>query len=473
MNTIITNNLTIDEALNRSEKGDAELFEQITNGQIKFDNSEKAFYIKRNSYYELDRKNEIFNMFEAVVREYLEAAANYISINKSLSESMAKRAQQLLSIKRVKNVLEFFARLPSVSLSGDEWDIDPMTLPVVNGLIDLTTGNTRDIKPNELIRVYSPTEWKGLNYPAPLWEKALNDIFDNDKELISYVQRNFGYCITGITKEQKTNFMVGEGSNGKNLVIDTIMNVLGNDFSYTTQTDSLMETDRYGGGNEAKPFIAMLRDKRLVIANESKENQKLNISQMKQLTGDERITARKLRQEPVTFKLTHKIILVTNHLPKIQDGGDYAIWRRIVCVPFGTTFKENPTQPNEKPIDTELSEKLKAEYPGILAWLVRGCLEWQKQGLNPPAVVKAATAEYQSAEDNITEFISSSIVQKQGAFITTKALHDAYEAFCKFNDYAPTSKAKFGQRITKQFGQSVNRKINSVSARVYENITTI
>lgn len=469
----ITNNLTVDEALNRSEKGDAELFEQIFKGEIKFDNSEKAWYIKRRNYYELDRKGEIFNMFEAVVREYLEAAANYISINKSLSEGMAKRAQQLLSIKRVKNVLEFAARLPSISLSGDEWDIDPMTLPAVNGLIDLTTGNTRNIKPNELIRVYSPTEWKGLNYPAPLWEKALNDIFNNDQELISYFQRYLGYCITGVTKEQKTNFLVGDGSNGKNLVIDTIMNVLGNDFSYTTQTDSLMETDRYGGGNEAKPFVAMLRDKRLVIANESKENQKLNISQMKQLTGDERITARKLRQEPVTFKLTHKIILITNHLPKIQDGGDYAIWRRIVCVPFGTTFKENPTQANEKPIDTELSEKLKAEYPGILAWLVRGCLEWQRQGLNPPAIVKAATAEYQSAEDNITEFITSSITQKQSAFITTKALYEAYEKFCILNDYVATSKSKFGQRITKQFGQSVNRKINSVAARVYENITVI
>lgn len=306
----INPNLTIDEALNRNEKGDAELFAQLFPQQIKYDNAEKAWYIKRGDYYELDRKNEIYGMFEAVVREYLEAATSYISINKSLSESMAKRAQQLLSIKRVKNVLEFASRLPSISLSGDEWEIDPMTLPTAKGLIDLTTGNTRSVKPDELIRVYSPTEWKGLNYPAPLWEKALNDIFDNDQDLISYVQRNFGYCITGITKEQKTNFLVGDGSNGKNLVIDSIMNVLGDNFSYTTQTDSLMETDRYGGGNEAKPFIAMLRDKRLVIANESKENQKLNISQMKQLTGDERITARKLRQEPVTFKLSHKIILV-------------------------------------------------------------------------------------------------------------------------------------------------------------------
>jgi putative DNA primase/helicase len=338
-----------------------------------------------------------------------------------------------------------------IGLTGKEWDIAPLALPVKNGLIDLRAGSFRPTTPADYVRTFAPVEWRGLNEPAPVWEKTLLEIFSGDPDLVNFARRLVGYMITGLTKEQILAILYGTGSNGKSLFVDVLAAVLGESFVFPTQAEAIMEA-KYSDGNAASPYVYAMRGKRLVLASEGKEGQKLNTGLVKQLTGDRLITARPLFGNPVTFQQTHKIMLITNHLPSIPDSEDYAIWRRIMPLPFDVQFLENPTQANERKINKDLPELLKKEYSGILAWCVRGALEWQAQGLAAPAKVKNATEHYKDAEDPIAQFIDERMNIGAKYEVLAKAAYGQFKQFCEDNDYTPVGSKTFYGRLTKKYG---------------------
>ncbi len=386
--------IDLDECLQRNERGDAELFAYFFGNEARYDHSESAWYLWRGKSWMKDDTREVVGMMNQVAAEYLRKASDETAKgNKEKAGDFIKRAEQLQSLRRMTNVLTLATSLPVFALRGNEWDTPSMLLPVANGIVDLTTGTFRDARPIDTIRSVSPVEWRGLNEPCPLWEKALREIFNDDAELIAFMQRLFGYCITGETKEQVLPILWGDGANGKSTIMDLLSAVLGENICFNTQADSLMDI-RQNDGDGARPFVVSLRNKRLIWASESREGQKLNAGLVKQLTGDGYITARPLFGNPVTFKQTHKIIMITNHCPRIPDGDDYAMWRRVLRVPFNTRFVLDPKLLNERKQDKDLLSKLRGENSGILAWLVRGCLEWQKQGLNPPASASGRTVDH-------------------------------------------------------------------------------
>ena len=352
---------------------------------------ESAWYLWRGACWIKDDKREVIGMINHVPAEYLSKASEETAKgNKENAGDFIKRAEQLHSLRRITNVLTLAATLPAFALSGNEWDTPSMLLPVANEIIDLTSGTFREARPTDYIRSVSPVNWRGLNEACPLWDKAMQEIFNRDAELITFIQRLFGYAITGETKEQVLPILWGDGANGKSTIMDALSAVLGESICFNTQANSLMDI-RQNDGDGARPFVVSLRNKRLIWASESREGQKLNAELVKQLTGDGYITARPLFGNPVTFKQTHKIIMITNHCPRIPDGDDYAMWRRVLRVSFNTRFVNDPKLSNERKQDKDLLSKLRGEYSGILAWLVRGCLEWQKQGLNVPASVIEST----------------------------------------------------------------------------------
>lgn len=285
-------------------------------------------------------------------------------------------------------------------------------------------------------------------------------------------ERYIAYSITGETKEQKLPIFWGGGSNGKGVIMDTIMAILGTGFCFNVPSEVLMES-KQGESNSAKPFLVSLRSKRLVFASESKKEQKLNDGTVKQLTGDGYITARTLHQEPITFAQTHKIILITNHLPIIPDAEDYAIWRRVIRIPFTVCFKEIPMLPNEKPLDINLIKKLKAEYPGILAWLVRGCLDWQAQGLNPPDVVTKSTQDYQAGEDLALQFCTECIKKDPSKFMTAGSLYFHFTQWCDSTGDTAVSNREFSRKTTRLFGKAIPRRVNGKVQKVYIGIDLI
>jgi len=194
----------------------------------------------------------------------------------------------------------------------------------------------------------------------------------------------------------------------------------------------------------------------LCWVNESSEGARLNVSQVKQLTGGGTIVARPMYGDVITFKPQHLLMLVTNHKPR-ANADDFALWQRLVLIPFNQKFVENPSAPNEHARDTRLAEKLRGEASGILAWLVRGALEWQRIGLNPPASVQNATNAYQADEDDISKFLVEKCVVDSTMTPQPKTrggeLYEAYRLWAIGGGLSPMTGTKFGKRMSTRFNK--------------------
>lgn len=461
----------LNEYLDRNEQGDAELFALLMKDKVLYDHSEKQWYLWQGTYWAPDKTGKVYLFVSNdVAASYLSnAQKDCMDGDKKGEDRFVRRARELRSRRRANDVLNWATNLPGLALDGTEWDLSPLLLPVSNGLIDLRTGGIREALPSDRIRSMVPTEWQGIHCPAPLWERTISEIFNRDEQLISFIQRLFGYAITGETKEQKLPIFWGLGANGKSTLVDTVSAVLGDDICFTTQTDSLMDT-KFGEGNAPRPFVYASRNKRLIWASESKEGRQLNTALVKQLTGDGKITVRTLHSFPITFRQTYKIFLITNHCPILSDSDDIAIWRRVLRVPFNWRFVDDPRLPNELRRDKDIGQKLKEEYPGILAWLVRGCLEWQKQGLNPPPSVIESTEKYRASEDLIGQFFEECLAIGENFDEAAGAVYKGYQKWCEENGNNALSSRAFGQRMTRRFGESVTKWKDGKSQRSYQGL---
>jgi putative DNA primase/helicase len=283
------------------------------------------------------------------------------------------------------------ARSEDVALVSDDFDKDVFLLNCKNGTLDLRTGELKPHSRSDYISRRVELEYRP-NAECPEWQKFLESIFLNDQEIIGFMQKAIGYALSGSMKEQCVFILYGVGMNGKSTFLKHIYRILG-DYAMNTPGSTLME--KYG--DSIPNDIARLKGARLVTAVESGKNRSLAESQIKQLTGDDPISARFLHREFFDFFATFKIFFATNHKPNIS-GTDKGIWRRIITIPF-----EKVVTPDER--DPHLDEKLSKEYEGILAWAVRGFQLWQKDGLGNVAKIMDATNEYREESDVIGNFI--------------------------------------------------------------------
>jgi putative DNA primase/helicase len=264
------------------------------------------------------------------------------------------------------------------------------------------------------------------------WENFLKQIMDGDEELISFLQRAAGYALTGEISEQCFFLMHGKGANGKSTFINTIMRVLG-DYAKQANFSTFLKRNRNGVPND----IARLEGTRLISAGEVAAEETLDEVMLKQMTGGDTVSARYLYREWFDFKMEGKIFLTVNHRPEIQ-GADEGTWRRIRLIPFEVTIPEGER-------DVDLSKKLEQEIKGILAWAVKGCLEWQKHGLNPPEKVMAATREYREEMDRLDEWIVGRCETgpESDFFDPHLDLYDNYTNWCKVHNDKVLSKKQF------------------------------
>jgi putative DNA primase/helicase len=439
----------------REEAGDAELFASMFQDRVIYDHSAGAWFLWRGHHWERDRLNELRKLVSnRLAAEYARAGADALAKgDKDEFKAFSDRARALLRRRRVESVLWWCQSQESLQLVGDEWDRDPMIIGVNNGVIDLQTGVRRDGNPREYLRAHSPVDWLGIDQPAPNWEKFIHDVFTGDEELVGFVQRLFGYCLTGSTAEHCLPILYGEGRNGKTTLLQALAQVFGEDLSHTTQADMLMNVKRDGAGPQ--PFVYALRGRHLVWATESQEGQRINAGLIKQLTGGDSITTRTLHEKPVTFKPTYKVMLLTNHKPHIS-AEDQAMWDRVLLIPFDLRFIDDPKAPNERKRNPRMLELLEAESAGILAWLVRGCLAWQQQGLCPPQMVKVATEEYRQEEDILAEFIADCLTTGPEMSARAKDLYKSYEQWAEDNGLEKSGKLSqitFGKRMKRRFGE--------------------
>jgi putative DNA primase/helicase len=283
------------------------------------------------------------------------------------------------------------------------------------------------------------------NASCPHFMKFLADIIP-DEQTQMFLQRWFGYCMTGLNKEQFIVMFYGKGSNGKSTLMDLIDNIMGS-YAAILPFSSLLHDDRKRG-SEPTPDLARLPGVRYVTSAEPDFGAKFSESMIKSLTGGEKLAVRHLNKDFFEFYPQFKIVLSFNNKPLIR-GQDHGIWRRILLVPFDQKFvdpddlKKNP---NAKVKDPKLNDALRKELPGILNWMLDGYRQWSEKGLDIPDVIRAATKEYKSESNPVGSFIEA-WTQSSRTGISSTTLYDAYKVYCELNEAYQMTLTAFGRQM--------------------------
>jgi len=445
----------VNECYARGETGDAELLSILYANRLAYDHTEKRWHMFGGQHWARDRRNTIVTLMSSVVAsKYVSAASEHTQKgNPEFAEKLVARAGALRAKKRITDVLTLAQSLRTLALTGEEWDRQPDLLAVANGTLDLRAGIFSDGSPQDYLRVSAPTAWAGMDAPAPRWTKFISEIFAGDSAVVEFIQRLFGYALTGHTTEHILPVFWGhEGRNGKDTLIETLSSVLG-PLANVVSKDVVLESFRGSAGGGPTPHLYSLYGLRMAWVSETNKTARLDIGQVKMLTGGGRITARPLHGMPITFTPTHLLCLITNHRPHIPPD-EMAMWSRVLLVPFTQRFVDDPSAPNEHQRDPQLKDKLRAEAPGILAWLVRGCLEWRRVGLCPPKSVIAAVEDYRKAEDYVGQFIDDCCERVSFGETSTA---DLYDAFLEWGGKR-MDKAEFGKQLGRHGFVSNNNK---------------
>jgi len=298
----------------------------------------------------------------------------------------ATEKRQLSKAATTSAVLKFAETDLRIVVPPGEWDRDPMELNTPAGVIDLRDGTLRP-RAGQL-HTLCTSVGPDMTAAAPVFARFISDVFLRDAELIAFMQRAMGYMLTGDRREQVLFFWHGSGSNGKSTLFELLQNLMGS-YSLKIAGATLM-TARH---DRHPTEIAQLLGRRLACSSELEEGVFFDEPKVKELTGDATASARFVNQDFFEFRQTQKHLIIGNFKPRLR-GGDPAMARRIVLVPFDAHFTGASK-------DMLMPEKLKAEAPAILAWMIRGALLWQAQGLGVPATVRAASAEYMQAHDDL------------------------------------------------------------------------
>ena len=284
-----------------------------------------------------------------------------------------------------------------------------------------------------------------------LWLNFLHQTTKGDHELIRFLRQMCGYCLTGDTREHALFFIFGPGGNGKSVFLNTVINIMG-DYAVTAAMDTFTasKADRHSTD------LAMLRGARLVAVSETEEGRAWKESLIKQLTGGDRVTARFMRQDNFTFKPQFKLVIISNHKPRLKNVDD-AMRRRINIIPF----VHKPESP-----DPYLEDKLREEYPQILNWMIEGCHDWQKNGLIRPAIVQEATADYFEAQDLFGTWLEENCETGRNKSTASSILYADWKIYAERAGENPGSQVRFSNDMEKR-GFS---KIRTSSMRGYEGI---
>lgn len=323
-----------------------------------------------------------------------------------------------INLAPIERALKSAASDPRIVLEAGDLDRDKFKLGVTNGVLDLRTGALIPPDPNE----YMTKQTNIAYFPeasCPRWLQFLQEVFQNDEDLIEYIQRFVGYCLTGDIREQYIWFGYGMGSNGKGVFVEILLALLG-DYSSPIDFRTLMQ----GGETEKGEDIAPLRGKRFIAASESEKGKRLNEALVKKMTGGDSMRVRHLYGDMFDFIPEWKIFAITNHKPVIT-GTDRGIWRRMVLIPFTASFEGKP--------DLELRHKLKAELPGILAWAVEGCRKWLEGGLTLPWAIAEATTIYREEMDVLGGFLKERTVIDKSLHVGAALLYSTYQAWAEAN----------------------------------------
>jgi len=379
-----------------------------------------------------------------------------------MRKKFATWAFQSEKASSLKSMITIAKSLLPITAYAKDFDKDDYSLNVLNGTVDLRTGRLRPHKPDDMITKLAPVSYPIEQRQASikLWLNCLNTWHRDDKDAIDYLQRLAGMCLTGDTSSRCFPIFYGGGKNGKSVFLDTIMMLMG-DYA-TTAPRTLLKISQ---NEEHATEIACLLGKRLVIASETKKTMKLKTALVKAMTGDAMIKARFMRQDYFDFQPTHKIILVTQNLPVIDEASD-AIWDRVHKMEWSVRI------PDDKQ-NTHLLEDLKKEWSGILKWLVDGCLKWQKDGtLIPTESIRKQTEEYRNDMNPIKAFIDDECIIGSELFVAVTELRQLYDTWANINGYdEKLSTREFSDLMRESGYKKSSNRVNGKVVKCWQGIS--
>lgn len=383
--------------------------------------TDRAIWLTWEDAWRKDTKGGITRRAIALADETLERVASSPAASKAeiKEKSVALRDCSNLananSIRAMRSLAESFQE---IQVEAKELDANPWLLGTPNAVIDLRTGEAFTHSPSNLVTMFTKAEFRP-DATAPRWEKFIEEIFP-DEELRWYTWKAFGYAITGSTREKCFHFLIGTGDNGKSKLLECLSSILG-DYSGSAAKGLLYANDK---GSYPLREAASIVGKRFLVGPETEERDKLNTGLLKRLTGDgDTLDAANLYENQFSFVPCSKLFIMGNHRPGIADTGP-AMWRRVRLIPFERVFT-----PAEQ--DRTLADKLSAEASGILNWLIRGALVWQREGLVPPAKVTAAVEDYRTDQDTLADFIEECTSHSLHGCVPHGLLFKAYESWAE------------------------------------------
>lgn len=411
-----------------TDQGNTEFFIHEYKDKLRYDHGRKRWLAWRGHWWEQARGGEIHQLNMKLLQKRERLARAFTD-----AKDVEKHLKWITTTKNGRHLDEIINRarnfLP-LAVDGESWDRDPMLFAVANGVINLRTGKLRDGKPEDLITLHSEIVYDA-DAKCPRADEFFREIFLDRADLIEFIDKALGYSLTGFTNEQCFFILHEEGSNGKSTFLNIVSHIIG-DYARSTPSETLTTRKSSGPRND----IARLAGARFVSSVETSLGGEAAEELLKRVTGDDVVVARFLNNEFFEFRPQFKIWMACNHQPVIK-GADVAIWRRIHNIPFDRHFAANER-------DKDLLDKLRAESPGILARMVRGCLAWQNDRLEQPESVRKSTQAYQNASNPLTDFIDERCKLNEKLTVLKQTLYDSYVEYCMECREKPLTKRFFG-----------------------------
>ena len=431
-----------------TDDGNATVLARACTGQAVFCRQWNDWIAWDGKRWRMDASYEVVELQKRLVRERFSRAVQSLrrvmlmdvpddernkrlkSMNKVLSWCLASQAE-----RRISAAVKLARSVPQILVDSSAFNRSPWLFNCANGTYDVELGELRDHRPEDMLTQVCPTDYDA-DAECPRWEQFLLEVFSGDAQLVEWLRRMLGYCVTGSVCEHVLPIFHGTGRNGKSTLVNTVMAVLGPDYAGITPSGFLALQK----GEQHPERLLCLYGRRFVADMETGDGMKLNEELIKRLTGGDKIRARDLYQKSFDFDPTHKLVLATNYEPNVK-GSDDAIWGRLRKIPFQVSFLGKE--------DRALAQKLLAESRGILRWMVDGCLAWRDEGLGAPASILEATDEYKLEQDTVAVFFRERCEKLPSGTVKRADAYSAYRAWCYSGGFVAVSSKAFAIALSR------------------------
>lgn len=423
------------------DTGNANRFVDRYGDDFRYDVDNKCWMLYDGTIWYRDTKQDIKKYADKLI-EFLRFDLRNMEVTRdnSYAGECYKNIKRLSSSSGKDAMLKEVIHLNKVAVTAKDFDKELDVLNCANGVVNLRTGEIAAHDRSMMMSKSTHIECDMVGEPHR-WLQFLEEVFQGNQEMIDYIQCVVGYSLTGYTVEQCMFQLCGNGSNGKSVFLNTIENIMG-DYAVSLRTETICAKTFNSSGN-ATPEIAKMNGARLICTNEPDEGARMNEGFIKSLVAGDGIVARNLYGNEFEFTPTGKLWITTNYKLTIR-GTDKGIWRRQRLVPFKREFTGSE-------VDKYLCEKLKAEYPQILGWAVRGAIRYFRGHLKTPALVEDAVQEYRTEMDVVASFLKDNIRITPKGREKASDVYKAYANWCRIGNEYKMSMNKFGIEVGKRY----------------------